>query len=49
MSNNNFYEIDWRKVGGWATLVAVSMVAYYSISAYKSYLEVKKLKSKQHE
>ena len=44
MDKKTFYQIDWSKIGGWATLVAVSMITYYGISAYRSYLEIKQLK-----
>lgn len=36
--------LNLKKIGGWATVVAVAMITYYSISTYKTYLEIKELK-----
>lgn len=33
-----------KKIGGWATVVAVAMITYYGLSTYKTYLEIKELK-----
>lgn len=37
-------QLNWKKIGGWATVVAVAMITYYSLSTYKTYLEIKELK-----
>jgi hypothetical protein len=36
--------IDLKKIGSWATLVSIVIIAYYSISTYKAYLEIKEIK-----
>ena len=36
--------IDLKKIGGWATVVSLVIIAYYSISTYKAYLEIKEIK-----
>lgn len=41
----NNVSINWKKIGGWATVVAVAMITYYGLSTYKTYLEIKELKN----
>jgi hypothetical protein len=35
--------INLKKIGTISFIVAVSMLTYYSLSAYKTYLEIKKI------
>jgi hypothetical protein len=36
--------INVKKVGNISLIVAISVIAYYSLSAYKVYLEIKEAK-----
>jgi hypothetical protein len=36
--------IDFKKIGTISFIVAISMLTYYSLSAYKTYLEIKQIK-----
>lgn len=37
--------INFQKIGGWATVVAVAMITYYTLSTYKTLLEIKQIKN----
>lgn len=39
-----FKGVNIKKVGNISLIVAVSVIAYYSLSAYKMYLEIKEIK-----
>ena len=36
--------VNVKKVGNISLIIAVSVIAYYSLSAYKMYLEIKEIK-----
>lgn len=36
--------VNIKKVGNISLIVAISVIAYYSLSAYKMYLEIKEIK-----
>jgi hypothetical protein len=39
-----FKGVNLKKVGNISLIVAISVIAYYSLSAYKVYLEIKEAK-----
>ena len=36
--------INFKKIGTISFVVAISVLSYYSLSAYKTYLEIKEIK-----
>jgi hypothetical protein len=38
-------EIDIKKIGNVAKIVSIAILTYYTLSSYKVYLEIKKLKN----
>ena len=39
-------KIDLKKIGKFSLVVSVAIITYYTLSSYKTYLEIKALKNK---
>lgn len=38
-------QLDWSKIATWTTVISISMVLFYSLGAYKHFIEIKKIKN----
>lgn len=42
-------KINLKKIGNISLIVSIAIISYYSLSTYKTYLEIKQLKKKKNE
>ena len=49
MKIDELTHLNWKKIGGWATIVAVAMISYYTLNSYKTMLEIKQIKKEEEE
>jgi len=46
MKEEIFKNINFKKIGTISLIVSVSIITYYTLSTYKTYLEIKNIKNK---